>query len=100
MTNGWGECFCDWSECPECNGEKTEYLNPSPEPKLEPYIFPEDIFDTVNQLLKLRCIDDFVISCYEFYKTKGFLSEKQISVIRKICKKYFTDGNRVYIKEW
>lgn len=99
MTNGWGECFCDDYECPECNIPASEYLKPPPEPKLEPYKFPDDIFDTVVQLLKFRCKEDFVISCYEFYKSKGFLTGKQVSIIRKICAKYITDGNRVYIKE-
>ena len=99
MTNGWGECFCDDYECPECNGEKTEYVEPPPKPKIEQYKFPDDIIDTIIQLFKFGCKERYVFSCYDFYHTKGFLTEKQISIIKKICDNYITDGNKVYTKK-
>jgi hypothetical protein len=95
MTNGWGECFCDWYDCPRCYVQSL----PPPEPKIEQYKFPDDIIDTIVQLFKFGCKEKYVLSCYDFYHTKGFLTEKQISVIKKICDNYITVDDKVYTKK-
>jgi len=105
MTNGWGECFCDDYECPRCGvppygGQDRAYESPTPAPvkKFEQLKFPDDDKEMMFRLVSLGCDEDFLISCHEFYKRKGFLSSKQASVLRKICLNYLTDGERVYLR--
>jgi hypothetical protein len=102
MTNGWGECFCDWNECPRCNGKDEEDFKSESKmyqekfESLKPLIFPDDNIEMMHGLISLGCEEEFLISCFNFYNRKGFISPKQVNVLRKICLDYFTDGEKIY----